>query len=163
MLIKIRFFKGILPLTLAALLVLALAACSGKPGDPAKTPSPTSSPRPTAAASASPEASAPPSPEASDSAGPSAEASLSPGASERTGSVAGLENFVEGSVVDPKDVPELTALLLADERYRDMSIQSVTYRTFEERKAFYVVLQGDGEASHPVYVFEDGTIRDEGM
>ena len=42
-----------------------------------------------------------------------------------------------------------------------MAIQSVTYKLYEGRQAYYVVLQGEGEASHPIYVFADGSIIEE--
>jgi hypothetical protein len=74
--------------------------------------------------------------------------------------ISGFERFAEGEVADPESLPELEKLLKEDPRFRDMSIQSVTFKMHEERRALYVVLQGDGDASHPVYVFEDGSVLD---
>ncbi len=69
---------------------------------------------------------------------------------------------MEGVVVDPDDVPQVVALLSKHSDYKDMAIQSITYELYEGRQAYYVVLQGEGEASHPVYVFADESIvRDE--
>ncbi len=158
-----RKIKKLLPLALA-ITALVFCACSGKPGTPSKTPAPTSSPKPAASAPASTEASAEPSeppvtsgsPEASGSPG----ASASPSGSEKTGMISGFERFAEGEVADPESLPELEKLLKEDPRFRDMSIQSVTFKMHEERRALYVVLQGDGDASHPVYVFEDGSVLD---
>ena len=158
-----RKIKKLLPLALA-ITALVFCACSGKPGMPSKTPAPTSSPKPAASAPASTEASAEPSeppvtsgsPEASGSPG----ASASPNGSEKTGMISGFERFAEGEVADPESMPELEKLLKEDARFRDMSIQSVTFKMHEERRALYVVLQGDGDASHPVYVFEDGSVLD---
>lgn len=158
-----RKIKKLLPLALA-ITALVFCACSGKPGTPSKTPAPTSSPKPAASAPASTEASAEPSeppvtsgsPEASGSPG----ASASPNGSEKTGMISGFERFAEGEVADPESLPELEKLLKEDPRFRDMSIQSVTFKMHEERRALYVVLQGDGDASHPVYVFEDGSMLD---
>ena len=158
-----RKIKKLLPLALA-ITALVFCACSGKPGTPSKTPAPTSSPKPAASAPASTEASAEPSeppvtsgsPEASGSPG----ASASPNGSEKTGMISGFERFAEGEVADPESMPELEKLLKEDPRFRDMSIQSVTFKMHEERRALYVVLQGDGDASHPVYVFEDGSVLD---
>ena len=158
-----RKIKKLLPLALA-ITALVFCACSGKPGTPSKTPAPTSSPKPAASAPASTEASAEPSeppvtsgsPEASGSPG----ASASPSGSEKTGMISGFERFAEGEVADPESMPELEKLLKEDPRFRDMSIQSVTFKMHEERRALYVVLQGDGDASHPVYVFEAGCVLD---
>lgn len=167
----------IIPLVLTAVLLTMFAACSGGMGTPNDTGAPAGSPAATERASSAPsEASVSGSPEAIVSPETSGEASAAPDASEaasgapssterpegseKTDLSALLGGFMEGAVVDPDDAPELIRLLSSREEYRDMTVQSITYRTFEERRAFYVVLQGEGEASHPLYVFEDGTIRD---
>ena len=60
--------------------------------------------------------------------------------------------------MDPEDVPELTAMLAGQTEYADMKVQSITYKLYEGRQAYYVVLQGEGDASHPIYVFADDSI-----
>jgi len=169
------FIKRILPLMLAAVMAGTLAACAAKletPGgnaSPTNSPRPSASPAPSAAASAepsaSPEASADPSGSPETSGDPSGSPDASDGPMDspgNTGDVTGMiEGFMEGVVVDPKDVPELIAMLAAKEDYKDMSVQSITYKTFEGRQAYYVILQGEGEASHPVYVFADDTVTPE--
>ena len=89
-----------------------------------------------------------PSPTGSEEAGGAAEADAIPG-------------FMEGSIVDPEDVPELMAQLADHDDYKDMTVQSVTYKLYEGRQAYYVVLQGEGEATHPIYVFADGSVTDD--
>ena len=141
------FMKKILPIAAALAAVVALAGCSKRITDPVGTAKPSLSPRTTETAGPS----ASPSAAATDTASPgnTAEASHEPGS---------ITGFMEGGVVDPDDVPELVAALAEHEEYRDMSIQSITYKLYEERQAYYVVLQGEGEATHPVYVFADGSI-----
>ena len=164
-----KYLKTVLPLALAAALILSMGGCTKRSDSkPRGTEGPAMSPsaRATeeAAATASAQASAEPSAQAS--AEPSAEASPLPsadpsGSPETLFPTGDIEGFMEGEVVDPEAVPDLVRLLEA--RFPGMKLQSVTYKLFEERQAYYVVLQGEGEASHPVYVFADGTVRDEGM
>ena len=149
-----KFFKTIC-LLLALALPLALTACGMAEDKPKATASPSLSPEASAAAYAS-QAPSPspliteegsPSPTGSEEAGGAAEADAIPG-------------FMEGSIVDPEDVPELMSQLADHDDYKDMTVQSVTYKLYEGQQAYYVVLQGEGEATHPVYVFADGSIID---
>jgi outer membrane protein len=75
-----------------------------------------------------------------------------------------LAKAVQNVVAASNDVvtagAELMAALGERADYRDMAVQSVTYKLYEGRQAYYVVLQGEGEATHPVYVFADGSIID---
>ena len=143
-------------LTAALLLTALIAVAAGCACTGAKTPTPSA--RPSASPlmpSASPSAS-PTKPQAS------AEASVSPsaGASEAAPSQGtdSITGFMEGGIVDPEDVPELTALIKRSAEYADMAVQSITYKLYEGRQAYYVVLQGEGDASHPIYVFADDSI-----
>lgn len=150
---KKRSFK----LAAALLLTAMLAAAAGCACTGGKTPMPSARP------SASPlMPSASPSARPTQEAMNTAEASLSPSAnaSEAASSPGAdaIEGFMEGGIVDPDDVPELTALLSRSTEYADMAIQSITYKLYEGRQAYYVILQGEGDASHPVYVFADDSI-----
>ena len=69
-----------------------------------------------------------------------------------------IDGFMEGAIVKPEDVPELMKLLSEDEEYKDLSVQSITFKMYEGRQAYYVVLQGEGDASRTLYVFGDDTI-----
>lgn len=158
--------KTAMLITMAAVFAVTLAACAGGMGEAMNTPKPSALPSP----SASPTMSAEPSgsPDVSPSAGASADPSGSPEASEDvvstagTGSVTGMiDGFMEGAVIDPSEVPDLVRLLASRDEYKDMSIQSITYKMFQDRQAYYVILQGEGEASHPLYVFADDTIMAE--
>ncbi len=163
--------KKICIILLALLAAASLTACRGTmpgPNNGAKE-----SARPTA--SASPEATekASESPAASDEASGSPEVSGSPESSEIAGSAdpSGgpsssqsaadhIAGFMQGTVVDPETVPELVRLLGEKDEYVGMSIRSITYEYYEEREAYYVVLQGEGEATHAVWVFADGSMID---
>ncbi|MCR5809510.1 MAG: hypothetical protein K6G56_08135 [Clostridiales bacterium] len=150
------FKKKLLPLLLA-LTVLLAAGCSKKIGEPDNSAKPSASPKATAETSPSAMASESPmtSPSGSPEASPDASPDTSPDASQEADAIPG---FMEGEIVDPDDVPSLVALLAEHEGYRGMSIQSITYKLFEGRQAYYVILQGEGEASYPVYVFGDDTV-----
>lgn len=147
--------------TITALLALTLlfaVGCGRRMDTPGKTTEPSSKP------SASPDmVSASPSAEASEQAGSSYEPSESPMGSpdaspDASQSADAIEGFMEGVVVDPDDVPKLVSLIREHADYRDMAIQSITYKLVDGRQAYYVVLQGEGEASHPIYVFGDDTV-----
>ena len=143
----------------AIALTLALTACKMNPTTPERTAAPSLSPEASASAEASPSLSPSPSP----SPLMTDEASPSPAGSEDAGGTAeanAIPGFMEGSIVDPADVPELMAQLSEHADYKDMTVQSITYKLYEGRQAYYVVLQGEGEAAHPVYVFADGSIID---
>lgn len=137
--------KRILAVLMCAAALFSLAACSRRVTDPKGTAKPSLQPR--AAESAMPS----PSADATESMTPSQSPSS-------TGAEGEISGFMEGTVVDPDDAPELTAALAKLEEYKDMAIQSVTYKLYEGRQAYYVILQGEGEASHPVYVFADGSV-----
>ena len=158
-----KFLRTAAALLLAAAMLAAFTGCSKKVTDPKKTAAPTM--KPAAADTAKPTGSPLPSETAGASESPAASQSpdSSGGPVSTEGKLSFSEGFLEGKVLDPEDVPELIELLKKDSRYKDMSIQSVTHRYYEDRQAYYVVLQGEGEASHPIYVFEDGTIMEEGM
>lgn len=140
-----------------------LAACAGKVIGPENTSAPTG--KPTAEPTASAAAGTPsPLPTAETEPSASPEGSMEPGGSESasgTQSTDEITGFMEGFVVDPETVPELIDRLSGHEAYKDMAVQSITYKLYEGRQAYYVVLQGEGEASHPIYVFADGNIIEE--
>lgn len=147
----------------AALIAAMLAAFSGchkkiEGGEPGVSETPKLTAGPSPADSASPSGS----PASKETAGPggSAGPSSSPGAS---GSPAGdsIEGFMEGEVVDPDSVPELISALAEHDEYRGLSVQSITYKYFGGRQAYYVILQGEGSASRSVYVFADGSVSGE--
>ncbi len=152
------FIKRTIIKAAAALLIAAFACfagCAGKLSAPNEKNKASESPKPAPTQSALPSETAPGgSTLPSDM--PSGEPSSSPG--DVTGMI---EGFMEGMVVDPESVPKLMELLAGNSNYKDMSVQSITYKLFEGRQAYYVVLQGEGDASHPVYVFGDDTIVDE--
>jgi hypothetical protein len=159
----LKFVRTAAALLLAAAMLAALSGCAKKVTEPKKTAAPTMKP----AATDTAEPSDPALPSETALASESPEASQSPDSSggpvSTEGKLSFSEGFMEGKVVDPDDVPELIELLKNDSRFKDMSIQSVTHKYYEERQAYYVVLQGEGEASHPIYVFADGTIIEETM
>lgn len=145
-----------------AVIALFASGCAKNGGMSMETPKPSAA----AGASASPKASASPSQTASAS--PSAEATgalgsetaMTEGASASPSADVGasIEGFMEGGIVDPDDVPELTALFAKAEEYKDAAIQSITYKLYEGRQAYYVVLNGTEGAERTVYVLGDGSI-----
>ena len=140
------FIKRIVPLLAAAAMITAFAGCRGKLQNPKTTAKPSASPVPTETAG--------------PSASPSAEATADPSGTEGAAGDT-IEGFMEGMVLSPDDVPELTKRLSEKSGYEGMTIQSVTYKLYEGRQAYYVVLQDEGEASRPVYVFADGSVIEE--
>ena len=168
--------KRIISLTAAvffALAVLGGLACSTK--DTGKTtPSPRASPtvdatrsgmlQPSALPSTSPSASPSASPSVSPSPDMSAEPSLSPDMSPDSsfypnttpGADELIADFIEGKVIDPSEIPEITSMLARE--FPEHTIQSVTHALFEGRQAYRVVLQGDGELSRVLFVFPSGSI-----
>lgn len=165
----LKFVRTAAALLLAAAMLAALSGCAKKVTEPKKTAAPTMKPAATETAKPSDTALPSETAGASETVGASenAEASQSPdssgGPANTEGKLGFSEGFMEGKVLKPEDVPELIELLQKDSRFKDMSIQSVTHKYYEERQAYYVVLQGEGEASHPIYVFADGTIIEESM
>ena len=139
----------------AAALVLSLTGCARDGKDVLK---PTASPMTEAAASQTAKPSPSPTAEAkqTETAG-SAEPSVSPsaGASEQAGE-GGIDGFMEGGIVDPDDVPMLREVISRSDDYKDSQIQSVTYKLYEGRQAYYVVMNGAPERR--LYVFADGSI-----
>lgn len=119
------------------------------------TASPAASPTATAGASPSPKSTEAPSAGPSAEASPSAETTAEASPSADAGDISG---FMEGGIVDPDDVPQLTAWLERAGGYDDARIQSVTYKLYEGRQAYYVVLNGADNAERRVYVFADGTV-----
>lgn len=102
---------------------------------------------------------APVNPSPSASAGPdlgSAEPSHSPEANATAGFGGHIEGFVEGTVVDPEEIPEIVAAL--GREFPDYTVQSATYELLEGSEAYRITLQGNGELARMVYVFGDGTI-----
>ena len=153
-----RFFKIILPLVLIAAIILTLAGCHRTIDTPKTTASPSASPKATAGTTAGATSSPSSSPMTTDGAKTSASPSGSPDAS---GMPAGeIEGFVEGMVINPDDVPHLTEVLGKHSEYQGLAIQSITYKLFEGRQAYYVVLQGEGDASRTLYVFADDSITE---
>ena len=152
-----KFFKAALPIILAAMFLISLSACHKRvETNPTPSNSPKASVSPTESASTRPSAS----PKTTDNAAGSASPSGSPMTSTMpTG--APIEGFVEGMVIDPDDVPHLVQLLAEHDEYKGLAIQSVTYKLRGGRQAYYVILQGEGDASRRVYVFADDTIEGE--
>lgn len=164
-----KFLIAVCALTAAAA-TLVCASCAGKPAAPANTarpsanPTASAAPAETAAASASPDASMLPDVSASPDASMLPEGSREPGETAGPGSTEGeneIDGFMEGFVLDPDDLPEMLRALTQKADYAGYAVQSVTYRLYDGRQAYYVVLQGEGEASHPVYVFADGSVIEE--
>ena len=153
-----RVFKIFLPLLLLAAILLTIAGCH-KTIEPA-TPSASPSAKP----SASPAASAKPTESAAPSVSPSGDASQSPsagpsGSPDASGMpTGGIDGFMEGVVVDPETVPELIELLAKHKDLQGLAVQSITYKLYEGQQAYYVVLQGEGDASKTVYVLADDTV-----
>lgn len=129
--------KIAIALLLAALIASAALGCAGKREEPMNTQTPSDSPRGTEGFLPTEDT-----------------ASVKP--TEKTEDR--LDGFMEGAVVKPEDVPELMKLLSEDEEYKDLSVQSITFKMYEGRQAYYVVLQGEGDASRTLYVFGDDTI-----
>lgn len=148
----------------AAAAALICASCAKKPAEPVNTarpsanPTASASPTQTAAASASPDVSASPDASVQPDGSREPDASASPGSAEGDNEIDG---FMEGLVLDPKELPEMLRALTQKDEYAGYAVQSVTYRLYDGRQAYYVVLQGEGEASHPVYVFADGSVIEE--
>ncbi|MBO4878677.1 MAG: hypothetical protein J5544_00290 [Clostridia bacterium] len=67
-----------------------------------------------------------------------------------------IEGFMEGKVVDPEDVPEITDIL--GHEFPEHTVQSLTFETYKGSQAYRAVLQGEGELSRIVYVFADGSL-----
>ena len=86
----------------------------------------------------------------------SASPSGSPGTSGSP--AAAIDGFMEGVVVDPENAPFVVETLSSHAGYKDLAIQSITYKMYGERQAYYVILQGEGDASIRVYVFPDGSV-----
>lgn len=160
----------------AALLVLAACggvACSkSDTGRPTAAPSsgPTVSPtrdsmlRPSASpsVSASPAASASPDVSASPdmSAGPMVSPGMSPGGSMSPNTTPGvdatIDGFMEGKVIDPSEIPEITAVI--NREFPEHTIQSVTHEYYEGQQVYRIVLQGEGELSRVLFVYPNGSI-----
>lgn len=153
------FIRKITVLLLAAAIAAAFAGCRGRlqmPGasaEPSAAPSQNASPMESEAPT---ESGAPTEAAVSEAPSdmPSGDPSAMPGED-------AIEGFMEGVVVDPDSVPELTEIISRSGDYDGMAIQSVTYKLYEGRQAYYVVLQGEGDASRQLYVFADGTTFDE--
>lgn len=143
-------FIGLFLLACFAIAALSITGCEAKE-EPINSPSPSAAPtdkpteKPTEAVSPSPSVS----PEASGGAdaSPSASPSQSAGADEISG-------FIEGGIVDPDDVPDVTAIFSEGEEYAGDAIQSITYKLHEGRQTYYVVLQGAG-GERRFYVYSD--------
>ena len=146
------FIKRMAAAAAALMMLAALAGCAGRLSAPNEKNKATESAVPSAKPTTAPTESSLPTETLPTETLPSA----SP---EGTGGV--IEGFMEGKVIDPADVPDVVALLANEAAYKDMTVQSITYKLFEGRQAYYVVLMGEGEASHSVYVFADKTIADE--
>ena len=147
------FIKRMTAAAAALMMLAAFAGCAGRLSAPNEKNKATESPAPSSRPTSAPTESTIP----TESSLP---AETLPSASpEGTGGV--IEGFMEGKVLDPEDVPEIVSLLANKSEYRDMTVQSITYKLFDGRQAYYVVLMGEGEAAHPVYVFADKTTADE--
>lgn len=148
------FIKKLLPVLLAVIFAAAFAGCHAR--TEGNTPSSSTPPKTTANASMSPDVSGSPGADASGDPMGSSQPSGSPGTSGNPADV--IEGFMEGVVVSPEDAPFVVETLSRHADYKDLAIQSITYKLFEERQAYYVILQGEGDASRTVYVFPDGSV-----
>lgn len=151
-----RLIRSLLPLLLIAAIAFTIAGCHTKV-EPAKTSAqPTASPT----ASAKPAESASPSPSVSPGATEGGMGSASPSSSPDASGMpsGGIDGFMEGVVVDPETVPELIELLGRHPELQGLAVQSITYKLYEGQQAYYVVLQGEGDASRTVYVLADDTV-----
>lgn len=156
--------KKFLPILLMALLAISLTVtgCMGNGDDiiptaePTETTRPTSTPRPTETTTPTEVMTEQPSgsPDTTGDVNITQDANATEG-SEGAGNI---PDFVEGSIVNPDDVPELVQLLSESSEYGDMKIQSITHKTYEGKQAYCVVLQGEGSASTTVYVLADNSI-----
>ena len=158
---KLYFFAAALLVICAAVLPAVFAGCSpddlgpGPIASPDASPAASAAPSPSTAPTPRPSASAAASAMPSESAVQSPTASQAADATQRTGSI---EGFMEGGIVDPEDAPEVTALFAEGEEYAGMTIQSITYKLYEGRQAYYVILQGIGVEDRAFYVFADGSV-----
>ena len=151
-----RIFRSIMPLVLLAAILFTAAGCHSMIG----TAEPSALPSVSPTASAKPTESAAPSPSVSPGATDGADSSLSPSGSPDASFLpeGGIDGFMEGVVVDPESVPELIELLSKHTELQGLAVQSITYKLYEGRQAYYVVLQGEGDASKTVYVLADDTV-----
>lgn len=148
------FIKKLLPVLLAVVLIAGFAGCHARTDG--KNPAVSNSPKTSAAPSGSPMASASPGANETESPMGSASPSGSPMTSGNPSDM--IEGFMEGVVVDPADAPFAVETLSRHADYKDLAIQSITYKLYEERQAYCVILQGEGDASIRVYVFPDGKV-----
>ena len=134
--------KKFIPFMMALLLIAATMMGCGMMGNVKPTPSPSIKPsaNPTVNPTASPLATK--SPVGTDGGG--------------TGALGEIPNFMEGSVVDAEDVPEIVKAIEA--KYAGASIQSITHETYLENQVYHIVLNGAADGTTQVYVQPDGTI-----
>lgn len=139
---------------LCCIAAATLCGCKGNGGMPMGSPEASAMPSASASAEATRPAAtqqASPSPSAEASAEATQQAGASPSASDN------IEGFMEGGIVNPDDVPDITRMFAEGADYAGMEIQSITYKLFEGRQAYYVVLQGM-DAERRYYVFADGSV-----
>lgn len=153
-----KTIKSIAVITIISMLVIMFTACSStkKPTDsPKSTVKPTSSPL----VSKAPTDTESPSADASISPNETADVSLSPNATtpSETDAAGDIDGFVEGTVIDEKDVPE-NILTSIKNLFPNMEIQSITFATYQGYQAYKVTLQGDGELAKTCYVYSDSSI-----
>ena len=67
-----------------------------------------------------------------------------------------IDDFTEGRVLDPSEIPEVAEAL--GRQFPEHTIQSVTEELYHGLNAYRITLQGDGELARLVYVLGDGTI-----
>ncbi len=133
--------KKLLPILIMSSLLLALVTgCT--PNTPVKpSPVPTHSAAPTAVLTPAPTMSAEPT--VAPSGSPSA------GADEISG-------FVAGTVVDPKDVPDIVAAI--NKKYPKAEITSITHALYKDMQVYHITMTGTDDGTTQVYVRPNGTI-----
>ncbi len=153
-----KTIKRIAVVMIINMLIIMLTACSStkKPtASPSSTLKPTSSPIATKA----PTDTESPSADASTMPSETADASLSPSATMplETDKGGDIEDYVEGKVIDEKDVPE-NILTSVRNLFPNMEIQSITFATYQGKQAYKLTLQGEGELAKTCYVYSDSTV-----
>lgn len=162
-----KYIKFFAVVALIAATALVISACNNV-NNPTNTPSRSTSPslQPTGSPSSSiepsigidtsgsPDISS--SPEASDEilTSGSPEASATP---EQDANKGRIEGFMEGKVIDQADAPDVVKNVVTN-FFNGMNIQSITHDTYEERQAYKVTLQGEGELAKNLFVLPDGTV-----
>lgn len=77
-----------------------------------------------------------------------------------TGEITGgkIEDFSEGRVVDPEDVPEIVEAL--EREYPNCEIQSITHALHLDQQVYEVIFRNEDGQTMTVYVSPDGNITE---